>query len=392
MNGLVDAPVYAITVYVESNSDYVAEFYAGLADLQAAGVVDLRFRGRPAHRSRPINDQGILWLEVATAGATRPRKVCFDTFDWHDIASMDDLAAADIYFKRSYHAKYVGKLEDGLRNKVVPMGLHYACSSRNETVVMRLRHAFAFNASHRAFTQSPIRAIARTLGSPATLLLRQLGIGRFNASPMFMDSFEVAPHEPAELRVFYRTRVYSPQDAEHTYRLGRLDEINGMRVDTIRMLKHRFGDRFIGGLRPSPFAEQRYRDCMFQDDRGLRGHLESSKRCLINVSTIGLHDSTSWKIPEYMAASRCIVSEPMTYETPEPLVEGKHYLAFRTPEGCVRACEELLGDAAMANTMRREAFAYYENHVRPAQLMLRSLQTTFAHEEEPTNNVLEGVR
>ena len=96
---------------------------------------------------------------------------------------------------------------------------------------------------------------------------------------------------------------------------------------------------------------------MFAEDRGLRGHVELSKRCFINVNTAGLHDSTSWKIPEYMAGSRCIVSEPLTYETAVPLIEGKHYLPFRTPEVCVRACEQnLSGDAESANTMRKDNF------------------------------------
>ena len=388
----VNASTYTITVYPESNSDYVSEFYAGLADLHATGVVDLRFGTRPAHRVRPINEQGILWLEVESAGARRPRRVCFDVFDWHEIASMDDLAAADIYFKRSYHAPYIGQLDARLRNKVVPLGLHYACSSRNETVLMRFRRMFALSANCLPDNQGSMRPIARLFASPAALFLRKLGYADSEKSPMFMDAFEVHPHEPAERKIFYRTRVYSPQDAKDTYRLGRLEEINDMRVDTIRALKGHFGDRFIGGLRPSPFAKQHYPDCMFPEDRGLRGHLELSKACLINVSTAGLHDSTSWKIPEYMAASRCIVSEPLTYETPVPLIEGIHHLAFRTPNECVRACEELLGDTEMASHMREANFAYYVSNVRPAQLMLTSLQATFEHRADTEDGVLEAAR
>ncbi len=302
---------------------------------------------------------------------------------------MEDLVASDIYFKRSYHAAYIAGLEHRLRAKVVPMGLHYGCSSRNETALLRFRRAFALTANGRDFAQSPIRAIARLFGSPARQLLRRMGLPIFDDSPVFWETFEVAPDEPAEAKIFYRTRVYSPDGAKDTFRSGRLDEFNSMRVATIRALKAHFGDRFIGGLRPSPYAEQHYPDCMYPKDRGLRGHLELSKACLINVNTAGLHDSTSWKIPEYMAGSRCIVSEPLTFETPVPLIEGKHYLPFRTPESCVRACEELLGNAELANTMRRTNFDYYVNHIRPAQLMSRSLRTTYEHCVDIENEVLE---
>jgi hypothetical protein len=186
----------------------------------------------------------------------------------------------------------------------------------------------------------------------------------------------VEPQEPAQAKIFYRTRVYGPKDAPENFRLGRMNEVNDFRANTVRALKARFGDRFIGGLRDSAYAKATYPDCMFPGDPGLRGHVELSKACLININTAGLHDSSSWKMPEYMAGSRCIVSEPTVYETPEPLVEGRHYLPFSSPEECVAACERLLGDAELVRTMRTENFAYYSAHIRPDRLMSRCLQTT----------------
>ena len=385
-------PLYTVTVYPESDSDYVSELYAGLSDLQGAGIVKLCFRRCPAHRVRPINHQGILWLEVEMAGADRRMNVCFDTFDWQDIASMHDLEAADIYFKRSYHVPYIDQLTENLREKVVPMGLHYACSSRDETLLTCFRRSWAHNTSRRVFTQNPNKAVVRSFATPAKTLLKRHGYGRFESLPLFMDEFEVQPHEPTEPKVFYRTRVYGPDDAPDTFRLGRTDEINGMRADTIRALRRHFGDRFVGGLRPSTFAERNYPDCMFPDDAGLKGHVQLSKSCLINVSTAGLHDSTSWKIPEYMAASRCIVSEPLKYQASIPLVERQHFLPFRTPEECVRACEELLDDSTMAIAMRNANFRYYIENVRPAQLMLKALQVVATRCLSKQTRVLKEVR
>jgi hypothetical protein len=371
--------VYVVTVYPESSSDYVAEFYAGLYDLQVAGVVDLRYGRRRAHGNRPINNRAILWLEVEVARASRLIKVCIDPADWHDIASIDDLAVADVYFKRSYRGTYVQQLPTDLRRKVVPLGLHYGCMSRNESLISCFKRALARHSNSGAIARTPIRTFAKLLASPTKLLLRRNGYAGFGNLPPFVDEFEVAPDVSARPMIFYRTRVYGPQDAPDTYRSGRSDEINGLRVATIRALRSHFGDRFIGGLRPSQFAEETYPDCMFPDDPGLLGHLALSKTCLINVNTAGLHDSTSWKMPEYLAGSRCIVSEPLTYEMPVPLRERKHYLAFRTPEECVRACNELLNDAQMASAMRKDNFLYYLENVRPAQLMLRSLETVVQH-------------
>lgn len=305
---------------------------------------------------------------------------------------MDDLATADVYFKRSYRKTFVEQLDVSLRNKVLPLGLHYGCLSRNESAVTRFKRVFARNSNSGAFARTPTRAIAQLFASPAKLVMkRRFAYSGFDDVP-FMDEFEVGPDEPAERQIFYRTRVYSPREAPDTYRSGRLDAINNNRVSTIRALKGHFGDRFIGGLRPSRYAQEAYPDCVVRNDPGLVGHLALSKTCLINVNTAGLHDSTSWKIPEYMAGSRCIVSEPLIYEMPVPLLPRKHYLVFHTPEECVRACRELLDDAAMASAMRRENFLYYTQNVRPAQLMLRSLETALARCLETKAGICEEVR
>ncbi len=364
--------MYRVTLYPETNSEYVSELQAGLFELRSKGIIDLRFGHRATHRLREKSSV-IQWMEV-DVDSHRRIKVCFDTADWCDIASMDDLADADIYFKRSYHLPFVDQLECSVRHKVVPLGLHYGCSSRNESFSQSVQKVWMSNFASGVPLRNP-RSIAQMFGSPFKRLLNRSGPVRFSSLPVFIDEFEVSPGEPAEPKVFYRTRVYGPNDAPQTFRLGRMDEINELRANIVRALKTHFGNRFVGGLRPSVFARQTYPDCMFPDDRGLRGHLELSKSCLVNVNTAGLHDSTSWKIPEYMAGSRCIVSEPMKYETPVPLIEGKHYLGFRSPEECVVACEELLTDLEMARAMRNENSAYYAQYIRPDQLMSRCLQT-----------------
>ena len=51
------------------------------------------------------------------------------------------------------------------------------------------------------------------------------------------------------------------------------------------------------------------------------------------------------------------MSERPFYETPTPLVEGKHYFPLSTPEDCVAACERLLDEPDTARSMRNATFA-----------------------------------
>jgi len=362
---------YEVTVYPQRRSEYVSMLYAGLFELSAVGDVALEFaRRREYHATR--GDPVVLRLDVRAAGGSRAVKVCFDTADWRNIASMDDLLAADVYFKRGYDVPYAAQLDPMLGAKIVPFGLHYACSSRHELLSQSVRAAFVWQIASGAWKTAPFAAAKRVVASP---IKHALGRLRGRSSPPFIDEFEAGPLVPAEAKIYYRTRVYGPKDAPDNFRLGRMDEVNELRANTVRALKSHFGDRFVGGLRLSAHAQATYPDCLYRGDPGLRGHVALSRACLINVNTAGLHDSTSWKIPEYMAASRCIVSEPTYYTTPVPLVEGRNYLPFTSPEGCVAACERLLADPAAAFAMRSENDAYYRAHIRPDRLMARCLQS-----------------
>ena len=95
-------------------------------------------------------------------------------------------------------------------------------------------------------------------------------------------------------------------------------------------------------------------------------YLARKKRCLISVYTRGIEHSLAFKLGETLAASQCLVSVPLRYSLPTPLVAGTNYLPFETPDECVAACEELLGSPERARAMRHANHAYYVSEVEPA--------------------------
>ena len=358
-----------ITVY-SKRTEYLSGLYAGLFELSAAGEVVLDFARR---QPSPGYDRIPSVLRIAVTEGRRRLEICFDTEDWRRIASPDDLASADVYFKRAYHAPYIAQLEPAVRCKVAPMGLQYACSSRKESWFESIRDAAALQIATGGLRRTPLKALKRVAALPIRRGLKALGaVGRTHL-PMYVDEFESSPDAPARLKIYYRTRVYGPDDAPENFRLGRMNEVNDLRANTVRALKARFGDRFIGGLRHSEHARRTYPDCLYPEEVGLHGHVALMQDCLVAVNTAGLHDSTSWKMAEYLAASRCIVSERPFYDSVAPLVEGRHYLAFSTPAECVAACQRLLDDSDMARAMRAANHAYYAAHVRPDQVVRHCL-------------------
>ena len=87
--------------------------------------------------------------------------------------------------------------------------------------------------------------------------------------------------------------------------------------------------------------------------------------------------TSSCRLAEYLAASRCIVSEPLRNSLPVQLVENVHYLGFRSVNECIAKCALLLEDRSRAEEMRRKNWEYYINEVAPVKHVHNLLERAF---------------
>ena len=62
------------------------------------------------------------------------------------------------------------------------------------------------------------------------------------------------------------------------------------------------------------------------------------------MASTGLHGSTGWKLAEYVAAGRAIVTEPLRYTLPGGFEEGKNYKTYTSPAECEEQLRQLLAD------------------------------------------------
>ena len=209
-----------------------------------------------------------------------------------------------------------------------------------------------------------------------SLPLRWLGLRRDETSanePLSFRRFEAGADLPAQSGVLFLTRLWSPQATPGSDPCA-LKELNSMRIELIRTLRRRFGARFVGGVQHDEYSRRQCPDCVTDVGMSKSHYLDLMKSHLIAVASTGLHGSTGWKLAEYVAASRCIVSEPLRSELPEPLVAGTNFLEYRTPEQCADACERLLDDPTLTSAMRHDNEAYYRRALKPHALILRHLQ------------------
>ncbi len=134
-----------------------------------------------------------------------------------------------------------------------------------------------------------------------------------------------------------------------------------MRAACIFAARREFGSRFYGGFAVDEFARREYGDCLVPEGAG-RTTVEVVRRARtadVCVTTAGLEGTIGWKIAEYVAASRAIVSERLVSVLPGGFSAGVDYLEFSSVDEFVPAVERLLSDDALRLAMMRANWSYY---------------------------------
>lgn len=359
-----------VTIFNASMSAHLSQLFAGLYDLQAAGLLEMHFR--------TTSERGCFahLLSTELADEWQTRRVCFDMSDGAFI-DQRALEQADVYFKRSFANAELCKLPMHARTKVHPFGLNYACTTDAQLrSITYAKQLLAHELTDAASRNGRLRSMRRLIGHPVRWFNGQM-LEVTASSPLQYSAFEASADAHAKRAVIFLTRLWCT-DERPGPESDRRRELNEARVAVIKTLRKRFPDRFLGGVERDRYSETHYPDCIIDNDTVKTNYIELMKGHLIGVATTGLHGSIGWKLAEYVAASRCIVSQPILNEGTTGLTPGKHYLEFDTADACASACERLLDDPALAREMRRNNEDYYEHELKPPVLMMKRLHTAMA--------------
>ena len=319
----------------------------GLEGLARRGRLEL-IAGRAPASSHPL----VLRCRVEAGGTERA--LVLDMLDRSSEWDLPGLDEADLYFKRSFHRPDVERLGPERARRVEPFGMNFLVRSASSTRWV-LAHAVL------------PELLASVRGAGARLADRRVEYRNFFGSPG-LAAFEVPPDVPAPERVAFQTRVWTRGE------LGPESEaLNEQRVEMVRALRRALGPRFSGGLVPTPLAREKWPEWVSDAPTRRREHLRWMQGAVVAVYTRGLHHSTAFKLPEYLAASRCIVAEPVRNALPRPLVPGEHLLEFSSAEECVARCVAVLDAPELQARLRQAAWEYWTAEGHPEERVERCL-------------------
>jgi len=339
---------------------HLMQIYTGFFELEKLGIIDLKIKKiKQTSSSMPITNVVF----------DKKYKVVYDTIDglsWITGDSTTNLnhfqktVKADFYFKRSYDPRMQEYKPDNC--EVYPLGLNYNVHPDKNML------------SYAETLQDKIKYIAKT-----NKLFRSLS----NKPYFYAKDFEYYPVKLKQNRILFLTRLWSPEEAKSERSKEFRAQINTTRIDCIEACKKEYGQLFTGGLFMEPYAKKNYPLLAIPGSlTNKASFLQTVREHTICITTTGLHNSIGWKLAEYVAASRVVVTEPLNFSLPGNFNRGSNYFEFENPEQLLTQIELLLSNPDQIVETMKNNYYYYNNFVKPKNLILNTLLTIINHKNQ----------
>ena len=284
--------------------------------------------------------------------------ICYDTHDWNRI-DEDILRDVDFYFKRSFDESYIAALDH--KQKIFPLGLNYRVTSGNADFFRAKRSVF-YRGKDR------IKTILKSLRFDNFLPITETER---------LDRMESKPVADLPPKVLFMARAWDPGNVPDKSQKAIIEEINETRADSIRILRREFGEMFFGGLARDEFSQKYFNDVVLPDHNlsNKQNYLELLREFPICIATKGLNNSNGWKLAEYVAFSKAIVTEPLCFRVTGDFGNETNYLEFTNTSELVDAVSRLVDSSELRKSIMENNYKYYQNYVRPDALVLKTLRT-----------------
>ena len=223
----------------------------------------------------------------------------------------------------------------------------------------------------------PIQALSRSWAF--YYWLKSLLILNFKPNN-FKDFFANFVYRP--YKYSFPEKAYTPQLSRPDYvfmssQLWRKDqETNELRAMFMRECREMSWVQFEGGFHPRAGNFEQYKDLFLKKMYPFHEYIQNLRNSafvLYNHSVAGSH---SWRLGEYLALGKAIISLPIERKIPAPLIHGTH-IHFVEPakEAIEKAIQLLLSNNLYRQNLEINARKYYLQNATPEKSIERLLAT-----------------
>lgn len=351
-------------IYIHSTSEHISQLCTGFSMLAAQNKIKLTYNLQPytCDGRSPLKDKNPHALQGMFVVVNDKTAVYYDTTDGENFPE-EAMDAVDFYFKRSYRSEAIPK---SYKRKTHALGLNYELYPGG---INKLDIARFFLNKH--VSKSPKHMVKS--------LMRNIHL---TYHPKVED-MHATPDLLREPRVLFMTRAWNPDGfpgnatpevAEYWKRV--CNEVNETRAMIISTLREKLGDKFYGGFSHDEYSAEKYGKFLLADTRmsKKKAYINILREFPICIASTGLFNSIGWKLAEYAAFSKAIVSEPLYFEVPGDFRKDKNYLEFATAEQCVEQTLLLLNNQQKRAEIMGNNNRYYNEYLSPDKLIWRTLE------------------
>jgi hypothetical protein len=331
-----------VKAYIGTQIAHASQVFTGLALLEVTGKIKVSYE---RDFNVGINDP-IQRIEVGSM------KVVFDLSDgFHFDKKFYDWS--DKYFKRMLSPELVVQFP-----KMQPYGLNYPVYTIGDQSILRS----LISRDYRLLLNNLIRR------SP---VLSNLFNPNLSYRSCLVNHFEGEPGLNKDLRIIYFTRLWNPDNVKSDVKREQRELMNELRRNLVRELRKEFGRHFLGGIIHSDFAVKYAPTEVVTDNSNVHktNYLENLRRSDIGVADFGLELSVGFKMAEYVAMSKAIVTTPLNTLLPGSFEVGRNYLEYKGTEDCIQQCYDLIQNPELIINMQYQNFNYYKQSLRPDKLI-----------------------
>lgn len=335
-----------VVISLKTNGRHFQQVYTGLEALAKQDEISLSYLS-----NGKFTQKGGIVIRI------NEKKLYIDCTDSPKI-NMEEYEACDLYFKRTLRPADQQQLP-----KLNPFGLYFEIypSIYSPLTVKR----------YMVFSDKDIKSRIKAF-------IKSLDI--HNTFSFMPRESQFENEQPQGNTVMFYVRLWDP-DNDREYKLGEKEaedrkQINTLRVQCVRTLKERFGDKALVGIMDDSYARKIAPDLVISNsDTSKQNYLERVKQAGVCIASQGLHESIGAKFAEYVALGKPIVSEAFNYVIPGDFREGVNYLEYTSAEQCVKQVAELLGDPQEMESMSKANREYYRQTLQPIQIARRLVAT-----------------
>lgn len=284
----------------------------------------------------PFDPTEVQMLCIVFDKANKPCRIAIDTSDFHAV-KPEVYQWCDVYAHCNANLKATPV---GLQEKLVPLCPSFGISVWNPfmTVVHAIQNALlAHPNNYRHF------------------------IGKYKRTITLCTSMAAYSHiEPRENYIFSCSTLWYSDEWNHND-----ENVNLTRARFIRACKKVDGLLFEGGLvsqGDNRSNEQLFQDCLFRSVSKTEW-LSKTQQSVIVFNTPAFWGCHGWKLGEYLALGKCIISTPLLNDLPHPLEHGVNiHFVENTEESMREAIQYILAHPDYREHLENGALTYWQQY------------------------------